>query len=289
MGAILGGLGAALAWAAATACSTRSSRAIGPTAALGAVMIFGLALLLPVLAIRVPHDVSSGTWAWLAASGAANVGGLLMAYRALSTGALGVVSPIVSAEGGVTAVISVAAGQRLGATRAAALVGVISGCMLVDWQAGRSAPTFPAPHDPHHTEVVARAIGWAAGAACVFGFGLYATGQVAGDEIPLAWAIVPPRVIGVLLVSLPLLARRRLALPRGVLPYALGGGALEVAGFASYALGARSDVAVAAVMASITGAVAAGLGRLFFHERLARHQVVGIALIVVAVAVLGAE
>jgi drug/metabolite transporter (DMT)-like permease len=42
-------------------------------------------------------------------------------------------------------------------------------------------------------------------------------------------------------------------------------------------------------MASVTGAVSAALGGLFFHERLARHQVLGIALVVAAVAVLGAE
>lgn len=309
MGALLGGLAAALAWAGATLCSTRSARAVGPALALGWVMAFGLIALLPLLAADVPHDVSRATTGWLVLSGAANVGGLLMSYRALSTGAVGVVSPIVSSEGGVTALIAVAAGQRMGGTRATALAGVIGGVALVAWRSGSAGPaagptpealagpaahpegepppdTPAAPHLPGPT--VARAVVWAGAAALTFGVGLYATGR-AGHGVPLAWAIAPPRLIGVALITLPLLLRGRLHLPRELVPFAIGGGVLEVAGFLAYAAGAADDVAIAAVMASVTGAVSAGLGRLFFRERLARHQLLGIALVVAAVAVLGAE
>lgn len=45
--AILGGMGAALAWAISTLCSSRSSRLIGPASVVAWVMLVGLVLSLP--------------------------------------------------------------------------------------------------------------------------------------------------------------------------------------------------------------------------------------------------
>ena len=51
MAAILGGLGAALMWAAATVAASRSARLIGPGPVLAWVMLIGLLILVPVLAL----------------------------------------------------------------------------------------------------------------------------------------------------------------------------------------------------------------------------------------------
>ena len=63
-------------------------------------------------------------------------------------------------------------------------------------------------------------------------------------------------------------------------------GLAEVAGFASYAVGARHGIAIAAVLASQFAALAAVGAYLFWRERLTRVQVAGIALIALAVAAL---
>ena len=131
------------------------------------------------------------------------------------------------------------------------------------------------------------AAGWAALGALSFGISLWGTGR-AGGVLPTAWAIMPPRVLGVVAVTLPLALRRQLRLPRPVAPLLLAAGVLEVAGFFSYALGAKHGIAVAAVMATLTGGFGAVFGRLLFGERLRSAQVAGVVLIFVGVATVSA-
>lgn len=282
MGAILGGAGAAVAWAVASVLAARSSRAVGSTVALGGVMGFGLLIIVPLLPLAGWPSPSAATTGWLAVSGVANIGGLLLTYRALTTGPVGIVAPIVSAEGGVTALLAVLGGDPLKALQAIALVACLGGVMLVAW---RTAPTAvdPEPAEQH----VGRAALLAVGAAVVFGVGLYATGR-AGEDVPVAWAVLPARLIGVAILTLPLALRGRLRVSRAVLPYVAGGGALEVAGFISFTAGTGVSIAIAATLASLTGAVAAGLGRMFYGEHLTVRQLAGIAVLVAAVGTLGA-
>lgn len=277
--AIVGGLGAALAWAVATTCSARSSRVLGANATVAWVMLIGLLALAAPLAASAPPKLDATTGAWLAAGGVGNVAGLLMAYRALRTGQVGVVAPILSAEGAVTAVIAVVAGQSLALDRAGALALVAVGVMLTasvrhDRPAGGALPGRGAAL-------------WAAGAALSFGAGLYGTGR-AGTRVPLAWAVLPPRALGVLLLTIPLAARSSLRMTRDTAPLLLTAGLGEVAGFFAYAFGARHGLATTAVLASLTGALATGLGRLAFGERLRAIQLVGVAAVAAGVGALSA-
>jgi drug/metabolite transporter (DMT)-like permease len=124
-------------------------------------------------------------------------------------------------------------------------------------------------------------------AAVCFGIGLYATARVS-DELPLVWALVPARVLGVAAVALPLVAARRLVLTRAALPLVVVSGLCEVGGFASLALGSRHGIAVAAVLASQFAAVAAVAAYVLFHERLTRVQLAGVLAILAGVAALTA-
>jgi drug/metabolite transporter (DMT)-like permease len=308
VGAIAGGTGAALAWAFASLCAARSSRAVGPWVALAWVMAFGLLILLPLLALSDRPHVSTETALWLASSGVTNIGGLLVTYRALQSGPIGVVAPIVGAEGGVTAVISVLAGQPLAAVQAVALAAVLIGVFLVAWRVDDEEPPPGEPHGPaaigvagagatadpehvtgahHRPQDIRLAALLATAGALIFGVGLYTTGR-AGDAVPMAWAVLPARLLGVFVLTLPLALRGRLRLPRAIVPFAAAGGCLEVIGFLSFTAGAGSSIAITAVLASLTGAVAAGLGRLFFAEHLSARQLAGVAVLVVAVGTLGA-
>jgi len=123
-------------------------------------------------------------------------------------------------------------------------------------------------------------------AALAFGLSLYATGHVAA--LPLAWVVVPSRIVGVTLVAIPLAVTRRLRVSRSVVPHVVAAGVCEVLGFAFYALGARSDIAVAAVIASMFGAVAAVGAYLVFSERMGSSARIGVVVIAVGVATLSA-
>jgi drug/metabolite transporter (DMT)-like permease len=63
---------------------------------------------------------------------------------------------------------------------------------------------------------------------------------------------------------------------------------LEVAGFASFAFGARHSIAISAVLSSQFAAFAAASGFLLFRERLSPAQLAGVAVIGVGVGALAA-
>ena len=275
--AVLGGLGAAFMFAGTTLFSSRSAKLIGPWSVLAWVMITGSAITVPwVAATGIPPGLDRGTGAWLAVSGAANVVGLLFSYAAVRIGKVGVVAPIISTEGAIAALIAVATGEHLAAGAAAMLLVIAIGIVLAG-----------AVRDPRRISPAGekRAVVLAGAAAGCFGLGLYSIGYVSAD-LPIAWALLPARLIGLIAVALPLALSSRLRLTRRALPFVVGGGVCEVAGFSLFALGARHGIAIAAVLTSQFGGIAALLGFALFRERLRRAQVVGVAAIVVGVAVL---
>ena len=277
--AILGGLGAALCWAGAILAASRATRLIDPGSLLASVMTLGLLVTAPAAAIAgVPDNLDAGSAGWLAVSGAGNVVGLLCAYSALRVGKVSLVGPITSTEGAVTAVIAVVAGEQLAPGAGVALAAIAVGVAL--------AAVSRADDDEVRRSDLRAAL-LAAGAAFSFGFSLYATGRV-GQDLGIAWAVLPPRVVGVATIAIPLLVMRRWHMRRDALPFVVVVSLCEVLGFASFAWGAQHGVAISAVLASQFAAIAAVVSYLAFRERLARIQVVGVATIVVGVSVLGA-
>src|SRR6266540_3902274 len=112
--AILGGLGAATMWTVTTICSSRSARLIGAGSTLAWVMLVGLVIVLPLVVVSgVPANLDGPTIGRLSVAGGGNVFGLLLAYRAVRLGKVGVVSSIASTEGAIAALIAVAAGERI--------------------------------------------------------------------------------------------------------------------------------------------------------------------------------
>jgi len=277
--AVLGGLGAALSWAIGTLCSSRSTRMLGAAPVLAWVMLTGLALnLVLIVALRPPAPSGGGTLGWMAVGGVGNVVGLLLAYSALRVGKVGLVTPITSTEGALAAVFSVLAGEALGAATVVVLLVITAGVVL--------AATAP-EEAPVPGERKGLAVGLAVLAALSFGLSLYATGHVSAS-VAVGWVLLPPRVVGVLAVTVPLALAGRLPLSRAALPLVVVAGVAEVVGFASYAVGARHGLSVAAVLAS-QFAVFAGIGAyVLFRERLTGMQLAGVGTVVVGVAVLSA-
>jgi drug/metabolite transporter (DMT)-like permease len=274
--AVLGGLGAAACWATATLCAARSARLIGAPSVLAWVMLVGLVVTAPLVAADgIPDALGARELWWLCLSGAGNVGGLLLDYKALRVGKVSIVAPITSTEGAIAAVLAVVTGEALGAG-AGLMLGIIAlGVVLASTVPGGGSG------DPRRATILASA------AALCFGVGLFATARVS-DALPLVWALIPARLLGVVAVAIPLAASRHLRITREALPLVATSGLCEVAGFAAFALGSRHGIAVAAVLASQFAALAAIAAYFLFHERLSRLQLTGIAVIALGVAVLTA-
>lgn len=276
MTAILGGLGAATMWAASTLSTSRSSRIVTPSTVLAWVMTIGAVLAAPpALAGGVPAAMRGANLLWLLVSGLANLLGLLLAYSALGVGKVGIVAPITSAQGAAAAIIAILAGERIAPGSGPMLALIALGVALASLSGTGGASADQDRRGPL----------LAGGAAALFGLGLYASGRLS-KELPLAWILFGPRFIGVLVFAVPMALLGRVRLRRAAVPYIVLSGVCELLGLASFTLGARGGIAVAAILASQFAALAAVLAYVLFGERLRRIQVAGVAAIVVGVAVL---
>jgi drug/metabolite transporter (DMT)-like permease len=276
--AILGGLGAAAFFATATLCSSRSSRLIPPGSVLAWVMLTGLVVTIPALAfVDRPQHVTGSQAGWLAVSGTGNVVGLLFAYSALRIGKVALVAPILSTEGALAAVIAVMDGEPLKTASAVLLAFIVVGVAL----AAAAPDTDRQVSDASRL----RSIVFASCGALAFGASLFGTGR-ASATMPVPWVLLPARLIGLVALTVPMALTRQLRITRAAVPLVVTGGLCEVLGFASYALGSRHGLAVAAVLASQFAALAGLAAVVLFRERLSRLQLSGVTIIAVGVAAL---
>ena len=106
--------------------------------------------------------------------------------------------------------------------------------------------------------------------------------------MPPIWVAISVRIVGLVVVVLPLVLQRRMILTRAVLPLVLIAGTGEIIGSTLSAWGASVNIAITAVLGSQFAAIAAVIAFLLFGERLSRTQVLGVILIVVGVSALAA-
>jgi drug/metabolite transporter (DMT)-like permease len=272
------GLLTAVLWAVSTLSSSRSVRSADQYAVVAWVMLVGLVQTAPlVIVIGLPETLDARTAGWLAVSGIGNVVGLLLTYAGLRVGKVGIIAPIVAAEGAAAATISILLGENLSVAVALALAVVAVGVVV-----SAIAPSPGPAHAAARAEHPLRGALLATAAAIVFGFSLFASGHLS-TTLPAPWILLAPRLAGAVFLTLPLAARGRLAVPRTVVPFLLISGTAEVLGFFVYTLGARHGVAVTSVVASQFAPLAAVAAFFLFRERLGRLQVGGVVLLVIGV------
>ena len=184
-------------------------------------MLVGFAIWLPVvLASGVPPGFTPIDYFWLAASGVGNVLGLMATYAAYRIGKVGVVAAVASTEGAIVALIAVAAGEHVAPLSAALLAVIVASVVVV------AATRDPAPIERAHPSRAALLAGLS---AALFGISLYATSQL-GRSVSLAWAVLPPRALGVAVLAIPLVIRGRLQSVRKAMPLVISTGVSEVLG-----------------------------------------------------------
>jgi drug/metabolite transporter (DMT)-like permease len=274
--AVLGGLGAALCWTVTGVFAQRASRRIGElsTFAWASLIGFGIAVVPAVIAI-LSSTPSQRTLVTLALSGVLNVAGLVAQFSALRRGPVSVVVPISSTEGAIAALLAAATGSHLRPAGWAALAILFSGVLITavsQWSTESSGAEL-------------KPIGLAVIAALCFGTGLFFQGR-GGQHAPLALAVVPPSLMGTLLVALPMVSRSRLASPRGSSGWLAGVAIAEILGFVSYIVGARHSVPVAAVLSAQYATLSVLVGVTVLRERMAPAQVIGLVLTIAGVAIL---
>ena len=310
MTAIIGGLGAAILWATATLASSRSSRMIGSRVVLAWVMIVGTIVGLPLaLVAGVPATIPREAPILLLVAGLCYSGGLYSAYRALTVGKVSIVAPIIATEGGIAALIAVTLGDELAIGAAVLLAVIAAGVVLSSIEPARpdvpaatieiaadalegppNVGALPTPGTLDRAEEARRtrhAVAFSLIAAAAFGVGLVASGKAA-LLVPPIWVALAARVVGLVVVVLPLVLQRRLVVSRAALPLVVVAGVGEILGSTLSAWGATQSIAITAVLGSQFAAIAAVVAFLLFGERLSRSQVLGVILIVSGVSALAA-
>jgi drug/metabolite transporter (DMT)-like permease len=278
MTAVIGGSLAALFFTGTILSSARATRLIGPLATLGGVMLVSAVVAAPVVLLTTAgSSFPIDSLLWLAIAGAGNVGGLFSEYVGLRIGKVGVVGALAAAEGAVSAVLAVLGGEVLepvvGVGVAVVGVGVVVTAFAPDSDEARGSKGLRA-------SVVFGVI-----AGLAFGASLYATGRL-GAALPIGWALAPPRVIGVALITIPALATGRLRISTAALPVVVLAGTCEVCGFLAFAWAAGSGIAVSSALAAQFGTLGAIVAWLWFGERLSRSQWTGVAAVAIGVVLL---
>jgi drug/metabolite transporter (DMT)-like permease len=290
--ALVLGLLTALAWGCSAFFSRGVSRAAGPWNALFSTMAFGLVGLAVLLALLGPGaDLAAApAGAWLAAVAVAvlNTTATLTLYAALAAGALALIAPITASYAAVTALVAVAAGERLPADDGIGVALAVAGVALAS--AGRRAPGGAAGTGSGR---LPPGLLLALAAAAQYGLEFWILGAFAAPALGGIVPILMTRVAAVAgLFGVGLLVGRRTRLvPRAEIPRAAAVGVLDAGAFAclaaGYALGGAS-VSVVTVVGSLYSAVAALLGAVVLRERPAWWQWGGIALIVAGGALIAA-
>jgi len=281
------GLAAACLWAVTTLASARASRLIGAAPTLALVMLLGLMVAVPAIVLAGPLPaLGPAEVGWLGLAGFGNVFGLLLQYRGVRTGQVGVVATIISTEGAITALLAIVLGEPVVGGTVFVLAVVATGAALA---ASRPAGAggIPDVGPASRRGAARRAAIYAAVAAVLFGTSLYALGRI-GTDLSIAWAILPARLVGTVVIALPLGVRRGLRTDRAAMPAVVVTAVAEVAGVVVFAVGARSSIAVTAVLGSQFALVSAIAAMVLFREHLAPRQWVGVVTTAVGVALLGA-
>lgn len=227
----------------------------------------GLVALLPALAL-LPGRASVAALGWGAVAGIAGASGLLLYFRALAAGPMGVVAPLSAVmSAGLPLGVGLLGGERPGPVAqfamAVALVAIV--CATAGSRGGGTAGT-------------GIVLGLAAGA----GFGLFFVVLDATPADSGLWPLVTGRVVSVTLLAALLLARR---------PGGAGGGwrlmvasgVLDTLANVLFLVATRiGTLSVSAVVVSLYPVVLVVLGRIVLRERMSGLQLTGTGLALTA-------
>ncbi|MGF6128876.1 drug/metabolite transporter (DMT)-like permease [Pseudomonas frederiksbergensis] len=282
---VLMGLLAALLWGGTDFLVGLNARAVGVKRA----VYFGQALgftIMSLLLIAVPSFIFKSMAApltvWLIGIGAAilTVSGALALSKAFALGKASIVAPLVTSYGVVTTLLSWAGGEQINLIQLLCIALCVLGVILSSIHSDSKIP---------HTTQASSSITYALLAAVFYGTSFWLQGHfvlpVLGPVTMLWLAYLVGLIVLVLMV---IKIKDGLKIPPLKNCMTLTGASLmNLGGFSSFAWGAvAGSVSVVTVISTLSGGIAAILGYVFFKERLAKIQVLGVVLVLVGAFVL---
>ena len=229
--------------------------------------------------------------AWAAAAGVSGALGLAFFYLALSRGTMGLVAPLTALLGAaIPALVGLLGGESAGPLTLVGMGAALAAVVLISVPDRRlGSPVLPTYHGSRGREwllILAAGLGFAG-----FFLSVDASHEAGGQ---VWWPLFMFKLAGVAGVAGATLLLR----PLGRLPALRIGSAALLVGSAAglgdlggnlfFVLASEAGtLAVAVVVASLYPVVTALLARLVLHERLGRLRLVGVALAILGVALIG--
>lgn len=269
LGSAASGLASAASWGAGDFTGGLASRRSSALRVTFAVQVVGLTILLALALLLGEPIPALARLVWALAAGMSGAVGLLSLYAALASGRMGIAAPITAVVGLIIPIVfsSIVEGTP-GPLKFSGFAIALGGIALVSGEKGSAS----------------RRTLWLALLSGVGFGGFYVLlAQVGGDAF--AWPLVVSRVGSMLLIGALLLAGReqgtRAWAPAWMLLLA---GVLDTGGNAFFLLARNMGrLDVAAVLSSLYPAMTALLARIVLKEMMTRHQIVGVALMLVAI------
>ena len=271
-------LSAAAIYGTADFCGGVASRRNSPLTVTVLAHLVGLTLLATLLPLLPAAHVTPADLAWGAVAGALGGGGLILFYRALSTGTMSVIAPVAALFGAALPVlVGVSIGEQLSAAALLGIAVAVAAVALVSRE-GTAAP--PRRVSAGHPTVLAVLAGLAFGG---FFVALSRTHASAG-----LWPLLSARVVSVaLLGGMSLLTGRSLRPAPGSRRLIMVAGAGDMAANILYLLAVRRGlVSLVAVIVALYPAATVLLAQVVLGERLRRVQVIGLGLAATAAVLL---
>jgi drug/metabolite transporter (DMT)-like permease len=289
---ILLGLLTALSWGSSDFLARFASRRIGSLRTTLYMQLTGLVLLTIFLRwIGGWGHLFDGSgwqpWAWGALAGALNAISSLSLYRSFEVGKLSVVAPLSASYPALTVGISVFTGEHLTAMRAAGIMLILIGVIVVVWGEAESESVAPASQSILKKKPES-GIGAAMIAAVGFGGLFWLLGNRVVPRVGFASTVWMIRLTSSALTALVVLAMKQpISLPRNdtVSLWLLAMGVLDTGAFVLNNRGMQLEqVSVVSVLASLYGAVTVLLSTVVLREKMSRWQLLGIVAIFAGIA-----
>ena len=279
------GLLAALLWGGTDFLVGLNARAVGVKRAVyfGQALGFSImSLLLVAFPAFILKSMSASLTAWLFGIVAAvlTVSGALALSKAFALGKASIVAPLVTSYGVVTTLLSWAGGEQISLIQLLCIALCVIGVILSSIHSDSKIP---------HTTQASSSIAYALLAALFYGTSFWLQGHFVLPVLGPVTMLWLAYLVGlIVLVVIVLRIEDGLKIPPLKNCMTLTGASLmNLGGFSSFAWGAvAGSVSVVTVISTLSGGIAAILGYVFFKERLAKLQVLGVVLVLVGAFVL---
>ncbi|MCB9412126.1 MAG: EamA family transporter [Actinobacteria bacterium] len=245
------------------------SKRLPPFLVVAISQVAGLIAIVGVALTTGAWQAPTGYLPWAVIAGWSGAAGMVIFYRALATGTMGVVAPISGLSGVVPLLAGLFAGERFTPAAAVGAAAIGVGVLLA------SGPEL-------HAEAGWRPLILALVAALLFGVTLLAIAR--GSEYSAVMTMVGMRVSQIVVFApVALVIYRRLRAPDrasipGLLPLIAAIGLLDVGANLTYGLSADlGPLVVVAVLGSLYPVVTAVLAAVVLRERLRGIQYAGVA------------